>query len=61
MNESEPGFPEFNPLRYPPCACTRCRRSPEGAEGDAGSAALQRLRERVNEENAMRRSVRRPS
>ncbi|MEV0849726.1 hypothetical protein AB0J21_28270 [Streptomyces sp. NPDC049954] len=54
--EPEPVPVEFNPMRFPPCACARCR---EGEEAGDESVVLRRLRERVNEENALRRSIRR--
>ncbi|MGV9655445.1 hypothetical protein ACWDR5_00405 [Streptomyces koyangensis] len=53
--------PEFNPLRYPPCACPR--HSPgSGQEPDKDdaedSALLRELRARMNEENRLRRWAR---
>ncbi|MFJ7195752.1 MULTISPECIES: hypothetical protein [unclassified Streptomyces] len=53
----EPEFPEFNPLRWPPCECARCR---AGGDDDAGdSASIRQLRARVTEENGLRSSLRR--
>ncbi|MFE9251477.1 hypothetical protein [Streptomyces sp. NPDC007088] len=40
----------------PPCACARCR---EGEAAGDESVALRKPRERVNEENAWRCSIRR--
>ncbi|WP_030910561.1 hypothetical protein [Streptomyces sp. NRRL F-5126] len=69
--ERDAGSPEFNPLRFPPCACPRCRPGEdtaadgdaEGADADADadgdSALLRHLRARVCEENALRVSLRR--
>ncbi|MGW2083879.1 hypothetical protein [Streptomyces sp. NPDC001880] len=53
----EPEFPEFNPLRWPPCECARCR---SGGDDEAtDSTSIQQLRARVAEENGLRRSHRR--
>ncbi|MBF4134345.1 hypothetical protein CLM85_23055 [Streptomyces albidoflavus] len=55
------GPPEFNPLRYPPCACPRHSPGPgpERDKDDAGDSALLReLRTRMNEENRLRRWAR---
>ncbi|TWV27450.1 MULTISPECIES: hypothetical protein [Streptomyces albidoflavus group] len=53
--------PEFNPLRYPPCACPRHSPGP-GLEPDKDdaedSALLRELRTRMNEENRLRRRAR---
>lgn len=69
--ERDAGSPEFNPLRFPPCACPRCRTGADAAEGgaedagddgadaDGGSPLLRQLRARVAEENALRLSLRR--
>ncbi|MBP0459106.1 hypothetical protein [Streptomyces montanisoli] len=67
--ERDAGSPEFNPLRFPPCACPRCRPGPDaaadgvgdadGADADGDSALLRQLRARVVEENALRLSLRR--
>ncbi|OWA15417.1 hypothetical protein B9W68_09905 [Streptomyces sp. CS227] len=54
------GPPEFSPLRYPPCACPRHSPGPEPDKDDAeDSALLRELRARMNEENRLRRWVRR--
>ncbi|AWL34433.1 hypothetical protein ABZ649_10395 [Streptomyces albidoflavus] len=53
--------PEFNPLRYPPCACPRHSPGPgpEPDKDDAGDSALLReLRTRMIEENRLRRWAR---
>ncbi|MFF3959837.1 hypothetical protein ACFYY1_42800 [Streptomyces sp. NPDC001890] len=52
-----PGLPGFNPLRWPPCECPRCR-SDEG-DGAAESVLIRQLRARVTEENGLRSSLRR--
>ncbi|MEV7841674.1 hypothetical protein ACIQMS_20835 [Streptomyces albidoflavus] len=55
------GSPEFNPLRYPPCACPRHSPGPgpEPDKDDAGDSALLReLRTRMIEENRLRRWAR---
>ncbi|WP_436738651.1 hypothetical protein [Streptomyces sp. BBFR102] len=49
--------PEFNPLRYPPCACPRHSPGPGPGE-DEDSALLRTLRARMNEENRLRRWAR---
>ncbi|WTG01468.1 hypothetical protein OHA04_20970 [Streptomyces sp. NBC_01590] len=55
--EPAPELPEFNPLRWPPCECARCR---SGADGEAADSTLIRqLRARVTEENGLRSSLRR--
>ncbi|MEV0847864.1 hypothetical protein AB0J21_18670 [Streptomyces sp. NPDC049954] len=72
MSEQGSPAPEFNPMRFPPCACVRCRcersaaKSAEKAEGgeapdadDGDSALLRQLRARVVEENGLRNSLRR--
>lgn len=63
MTRPEGALPEFNPLRFPPCACPRCRggESVPDADGDAGedSPLLLRLRARVTEENGLRGAIRR--
>ncbi|WP_329457971.1 hypothetical protein [Streptomyces sp. NBC_01497] len=38
MREPGPLWPEFNPLRFPPCACPRCRDDEDG-DGDRGNEA----------------------
>ncbi|MFE6722093.1 hypothetical protein ACFVDU_31435 [Streptomyces albidoflavus] len=65
MTDEEPAPaqqpPEFNPLRYPPCACPRHSPGPdpEPDKGDAeDSALLRELRARMNEENRLRRWAR---
>ncbi|MFZ4137393.1 MULTISPECIES: hypothetical protein [Streptomyces] len=51
--------PEFNPLRYPPCACPRHSPGPGPDKADAeDSALLRELRARMNEENRLRRWAR---
>ncbi|MFE9252183.1 hypothetical protein [Streptomyces sp. NPDC007088] len=72
MSEQDAQAPEFNPMRFPPCACVRCRSersaaksaeeagdgaAPDAEDGD--SALLRRLRARVVEENGLRNSLRR--
>ncbi|MFE9314259.1 hypothetical protein ACFYNV_03955 [Streptomyces albidoflavus] len=51
--------PEFNPLRFPPCACPRHSPGP-GLEPqeDEDSVLLRALRARMNEENRLRRWAR---
>ncbi|GHI46795.1 hypothetical protein ScoT_29690 [Streptomyces albidoflavus] len=65
--ESGPPEPEFNPLRYPPCACPlhRAEREPEQetdqeprSEPGEDSPSLRALRARVTEENRLRRWLR---
>jgi hypothetical protein len=53
-----PPLPEFDPLRFPPCACARCRPSEGGSEGQ-DSPVIRELRARVAEENGLRSSIRR--
>ncbi|MFF8918133.1 hypothetical protein ACF08M_33730 [Streptomyces sp. NPDC015032] len=55
--EPVPELPEFNPLRWPPCACARCRSREDDDDGD--SAVIRQLRARVAEENGLRSSLRR--
>ncbi|MFD7492475.1 hypothetical protein ACFV8T_08645 [Streptomyces sp. NPDC059832] len=55
--EPEPELSEFNPLRWPPCECARCRSREDDAAGD--SASIRQLRARVTEENGLRSSLRR--
>ncbi|NEC12587.1 hypothetical protein G3I34_09900 [Streptomyces sp. SID8014] len=56
------GPPEFNPLRFPPCACPRHAPAPgpepDEDDGEDGSALLRELRTRMNEENRLRRWAR---
>ncbi|MGW3167199.1 hypothetical protein ACWC9Q_30955 [Streptomyces sp. NPDC001142] len=52
-----PELPEFNPLRWPPCECARCRSREDDAAGD--STLIRQLRARVTEENGLRSSLRR--
>lgn len=60
--------PEFNPLKYPPCDCLRCRcaRNDQGSQpgksdyDGEGSPLLRHLRAQVTAENGLRRSLRRP-
>ncbi|MEU3041871.1 MULTISPECIES: hypothetical protein [Streptomyces] len=62
------GPPEFNPLRFPPCACPRHAPGPgpgpgpgpepDEDDGEDGSALLRELRTRMNEENRLRRWAR---
>ncbi|WP_189543278.1 hypothetical protein [Streptomyces gelaticus] len=71
MRGQEPGpapeLPEFNPLRWPPCECARCRSGANGeaangqaVDGEAADSTLIRqLRARVAEENGLRSSLRR--
>ncbi|GAA3751641.1 hypothetical protein GCM10023082_54370 [Streptomyces tremellae] len=40
--ESTPGEAEFNPLRFPPCACARCRGGGGGGGGTGGAAGSRR-------------------
>ncbi|MFE7046705.1 hypothetical protein ACFU9X_47395 [Streptomyces atratus] len=47
-----PELPEFNPLRWPPCECARCRSRED-------STLIRQLRARVTEENGLRSSLRR--
>lgn len=67
MTGEEPALaqqpPEFNPLRFPPCACPRHASGPEPNEvdGEDGSALLRELRTRMNEGNRLRRWARRQS
>ncbi|KLJ01207.1 hypothetical protein ABZ114_14925 [Streptomyces albidoflavus] len=64
--ESGPPEPEFNPLRYPPCACPlhRAEREPgqepeqEPREPGEDSPSLRALRARITEENRLRRWLR---
>ncbi|MFE1145820.1 hypothetical protein ACFW42_01550 [Streptomyces albidoflavus] len=65
--EPSPPDPEFNPLRYPACACPRHRaeREPEqeaeqGPRSEPGedSPSLRELRARITEENRLRRWLR---
>ncbi|MFD4170809.1 hypothetical protein ACFWQ1_13645 [Streptomyces albidoflavus] len=51
--------PEFNPLRFPPCACPRHSPGP-GPEPQEyeDSVLLRALRARMNEENRLRRWAR---
>ncbi|MGW9381569.1 hypothetical protein ACWHAO_26710 [Streptomyces albidoflavus] len=61
--ESGPPEPEFNPLRYPPCACPlhRAEREPEQeprSEPGEDSPSLRALRARITEENRLRRWLR---
>ncbi|MFF2012699.1 hypothetical protein ACFVWY_26995 [Streptomyces sp. NPDC058195] len=56
--EPEEGAAGFNPLRWPPCACARCRARPEG-DGAADSSVIRRIRAGVCEENGLRDSLRR--
>ncbi|MEE1767607.1 hypothetical protein PUR34_05290 [Streptomyces sp. JV185] len=55
--DPSPGEPEFNPLRWPPCECARCRSREDDAAGD--STLIRQLRARVVEENGLRSSLRR--
>ncbi|MCX4846908.1 hypothetical protein [Streptomyces sp. NBC_00893] len=58
--EPAPELPRFNPSRWPPCECARCRSGKDdGGEGAAESALIRRLRARVAEENGLRSSLRR--
>ncbi|MBL0779862.1 MULTISPECIES: hypothetical protein [Streptomyces] len=59
--ESGPAEPEFNPLRYPPCACPLHRAEQEPAqepEPEEDSPSLRALRARITEENRLRRRLR---
>ncbi|MFB8414014.1 hypothetical protein ACFC63_00665 [Streptomyces albidoflavus] len=69
MSGVEPSPPdqEFNPLRYPPCACPRhcAAREPEQeteqaprSEPGEDSPSLRELRARITEENRLRRWLR---
>ncbi|MEV7104944.1 hypothetical protein [Streptomyces atroolivaceus] len=53
-----PPLLEFDPLRFPPCVCPRCR-APEGGSEGQDSPAIRELRARVAEENGLRSSIRR--
>ncbi|MET7509526.1 hypothetical protein [Streptomyces albidoflavus] len=56
--------PEFNPLRFPPCACPHHATGPgpgpepDEADGEDDSVLLRALRARMNEENRLRRWAR---
>ncbi|ESQ06092.1 hypothetical protein KQH42_10395 [Streptomyces sp. CHA1] len=51
--------PEFNPLRFPPCACPRHSPGPgPEPQEDEDSVLLRALRARMNEENRLRRWAR---
>ncbi|WP_425981153.1 hypothetical protein [Streptomyces sp. DT171] len=56
MTKPRPPLPEFNPLRFPPCECERCRADKSRA---VESLLIRRLRTRVAEENRLRKSIRR--
>ena len=59
MTEPEPPPPpEFDPLRFPPCACARCRPPEDGTDGQ-DSPAIRELHARIAEENGLRSSIRR--
>jgi hypothetical protein len=36
VREPDSAFPEFNPLRFPPCACPRCRDDEDVEDAEDG-------------------------
>ncbi|MFF9507038.1 hypothetical protein ACF1BU_15625 [Streptomyces sp. NPDC014724] len=57
--ERAPELPEFNPLRWPPCECPRCRSPKKDGDAAGDSTLIRQLRARVTEENGLRSSLRR--